>query len=89
MTSFSTAAIVWVNLQLAALARLHHVGALRPVWHTTGPHGYTLTLHADSFRVSTLFDTDLLAGAFNGEESQYAMLLRTLGKLVRSVSAGT
>jgi hypothetical protein len=83
---FSTTAIVWVNSQLAALARLHRVDAFRPVWHTAGPHTYTLTVQAGAFSVSTLFETDLLAGAFNGEESQCAMLRRTLAGLMRSVS---
>jgi hypothetical protein len=86
MSSFSTAAIIWVNSQLGALARLHHLGGLRPVWHTAGPHTYSLTLHVEAFSVSALFETDLLAGAFDGEESQCAILLRTLGKLVRSVA---
>ena len=87
MTSFSTAAIAWVNSQLAALARLHHLEAFRPVWQSAGPHTYTLTVHADAFSISTLFETDLLAKAFQGEETDCATLLRTLGTLIRSVAA--
>lgn len=86
MTSFSTAAMVWVNSQVAMLARVYHLEAFRPVWHAAGPQTWSLTVHSESFSVSTLFETDLLANAFEGEESHCAILLRTLRTLVRSAA---
>lgn len=83
-------AMVWVNSQLGVLARLHHLETVQPIWQSAGPHTCELKLQSAAFTVSTLFETDLLANAFLGEEGPCATLLQTLRALVRSlaVSAG-
>ncbi|HET8547261.1 MAG TPA: hypothetical protein VFL57_04620, partial [Bryobacteraceae bacterium] len=86
VVTFSTAAMIWVNSQLAVLARLHHLDGLRPLWQSAGPHSYELKLQTNGLTVSTTFESDLLAGAFDGEVGSCATLLRALRALVRSVA---
>ncbi|MBI1898830.1 MAG: hypothetical protein HYS04_20210 [Acidobacteria bacterium] len=81
----STREVIWVNQSLAALARQHHMDALRPVWTTAGDRRYSLSLETGGRSASTFIDIDAVRSAYLGDESVQVEVDRALRGLVKSL----
>jgi hypothetical protein len=79
--------VVWVNRNIAVLARLHHIRGLQPTWKKQGDGQYHLTLQSGQRGVSDVFNADDLLAAFKGGEQAQTTVICRLTELVRSLEA--
>jgi hypothetical protein len=79
--------VVWVNRNLAVIARLYRIRNVQPVWNKHADGTYKVTLQSGERGVSAVFDADELTAAFKGSETAQSTVIRNLTQIVRSLAA--
>jgi hypothetical protein len=80
-----SAEIIWMNRNLAVLARLYHLRNIQPVWTKQDDGFCRMTLRWGDRGVSAVFGTDQLIEASKGAESAQMATICKLAELVRSL----